>query len=90
MALERLYRISCEGRALARRKNVDEREQRRIAGHCAVVVNRTSDTSKDARTTARRLGWTRRTVWFPFAFDPKQGSEQKFDLCPSCTERIPS
>lgn len=92
MSLEKLYRLRCEGPTLARRKGRPEAAVMHLKVVCKGKTRELSETAKGARQNARRLGWTRRKVWLPILEStPSAGqTEQSFDLCPNCTELIPS
>lgn len=92
MSLVKLYRLHCEGPTLARRKGRPDGAVQHLKIVCKGQTRELSETAKGARQTARRLGWTRRKVWLPLLpQDPSVGnSEIAFDLCPNCTELIPS
>jgi hypothetical protein len=92
MSLVKLYRLHCEGPTLTLRKGRPEGTVQYLKVTCKGRTHELSETAKGARQSARRLGWTRRKVWMPLLpQDPNAGSSEiAFDLCPNCTELIPS
>lgn len=88
MSLVKTYAVACEGPTLAERLRLLNRlgsVQWSYHGHQSFSGYATS--SKRARLIARQNDWGRVTVTLPIITDqPSAGStDQKFDLCPSCT-----
>lgn len=92
MSLVKLYRLDCEGPYLARRKGRPEGAVQHLKVVCKGRTRDLHDTAPAARRHARQLGWTRRQVFLPINPDNLTiGTTQiAFDLCPNCTELIPS
>ena len=87
MSLIKTYAVGCEGPSLAARLG------RTKAGpgvmfHNHVPFSRYAVSSQKARRDAIQAGWSRVTRTFPIFADQPKGptTDQKFDLCPSCTD----
>lgn len=81
MSLVKLYRLSCEGPALARRLGVH-----RTGAHVAQTTFFYESAAK-ARRMALKDGWTRVTKRLPILVSHTSAgsTDVKFDLCPGCS-----
>ena len=92
MALVYLYRLSCEGVYLAQRLGRPAPAVEFLRVKCKGRQRGIYETARHARRDAKREGWTRRAVELPINITATSAGTTviRFDLCPNCTELIPS
>ena len=90
MALDRIYRLTCDSWSLIDlARDMPDQMRRSILGSCHLrSLNRA--TSTKARTAARSAGWVRHKEDILLNPDqPSAGtSTHRFDLCPSCAKAL--
>lgn len=83
MSLGKTYFVTCESRSLAHRLGRDDllNELLRECRH----VSLTEISAAKARSSARKLGWSRPNVRVPIG---RHSAMIRFDLCRTCTKII--
>ncbi len=90
MALDRIYRLTCDGRKLIdQARTMSEHARRSVLGHCKVRSSNAS-TAAEARRRAKSEGWARHRESLPINTEhPSTGtSVHPFDLCPNCATAL--